>query len=299
MQDLRPKPFVFVLMPFASDFDDVYKLGIKPACENAGAYAERIDEQLFGESILDRIYNQISKADIIVADMTGRNPNVFYEVGYAHALGKRVILLTQQEKDIPFDLKHYPHIIYKGRISDLGIDLEKRVRWVLDNPESQGTRPEWNLQFYHDGQLLSEDLLLGYYGDFEDGSWNKIKLDVHNPSERRLRSASFEFAVITDPNVAGVRIMGRSSSKIRLENNKYLYNSGMNFAVLPGGWKSIVVEIRAGRRFKPNALVRLVLRTISEIGVQDYPIQLRMLGLTLDADSELEEKRSVAKRGTS
>jgi len=45
--DTRPKPFVFVLMPFDNAFTDVYQLGIKAACENAGAYAERLDEQIF------------------------------------------------------------------------------------------------------------------------------------------------------------------------------------------------------------------------------------------------------------
>jgi nucleoside 2-deoxyribosyltransferase len=98
-----PKPFVFVLMPFDKKFNDVYQLGIQKACDDVGAYAERIDEQIFGESILQRIYNQIAKADVVVADMTGRNPNVFYETGYAHALGKNVILLTQNANDIPFD----------------------------------------------------------------------------------------------------------------------------------------------------------------------------------------------------
>jgi nucleoside 2-deoxyribosyltransferase len=57
--------------------------------------------------VLERVYNQIAKADIIVAEMTGRNANVFYETGYAHALNKRVVLLTQNANDIPFDLKHY------------------------------------------------------------------------------------------------------------------------------------------------------------------------------------------------
>lgn len=84
---ITPKPFVFVLMPFSSDFDDAYKLGIKKACKEAGAYAERVDEQIFDEQILERVYNQIAKADLIISDMTGRNPNVFYETGYAHALG--------------------------------------------------------------------------------------------------------------------------------------------------------------------------------------------------------------------
>src|SRR5687767_3044587 len=114
-----PKPFVFVLMPFAPEFNDIYTFGIKGAAEDAGAYAERLDEQIFTENILGRIYNQINKADVLVADMTGRNANVFYEVGYAHALGKIALLLTKNADDIPFDLKHYPHIVYSGSISQL------------------------------------------------------------------------------------------------------------------------------------------------------------------------------------
>ncbi len=99
-----PKPFIFVLMPFDEKFDNIY-YGIKEAAEDAGAYAERVDKQIFTEGILDRIFNQISKADVIVAEMTGRNANVFYEVGYAHALNKIVLLLTQKKDDIPFDLE--------------------------------------------------------------------------------------------------------------------------------------------------------------------------------------------------
>src|SRR5690606_10986458 len=76
-----PRPFVFVLMPFEHRYNDVYKFGIKGAAEAAGAYAERVDEQNFTEGMLDRIFNQINKADVIIADMTGKNPNVFYEVG--------------------------------------------------------------------------------------------------------------------------------------------------------------------------------------------------------------------------
>jgi hypothetical protein len=129
--DTKPKPFVFVLMPFAREFDDVYQLGIKAACERAGAYAQRLDEQLFAESMLQRIYNQIAKADVIVADMTGRNPNVFYEVGYAHALGKVVILLTKEKEDIPFDLKPYRHIVYEN-VTTLLPQLETTVRWGVE-----------------------------------------------------------------------------------------------------------------------------------------------------------------------
>jgi nucleoside 2-deoxyribosyltransferase len=129
-----PKPFVFVLMPFDHAFDDIYEYGIRHAADEAGAYADRLDKQLFDESMLERIFNQISKADVIVADMTGRNENVFYEVGYAHALGKIVILLTQEASDIPFDLKHRPHIVYGnggGKIDRLKTLLVPRLTWAL------------------------------------------------------------------------------------------------------------------------------------------------------------------------
>lgn len=69
-------------------------MGIKDACKQAGMNCERVDEPLFHERILDRIYNQISKADIIVADMSGRNANVFYETGYADASGIDYINLS-------------------------------------------------------------------------------------------------------------------------------------------------------------------------------------------------------------
>src|SRR5436305_5969902 len=136
-------------MPFDSAFDDIYKFGIKGAANDVDAYAERVDEQLFGEGILDRIFNQISKADVVVADMTGRNPNVFYEVGYAHALGKIVILLTQQTEDIPFDLKHRQHIVYGGRIETLRAELAPRIQWGIGEAkrrQSPAAREQFSLQ---------------------------------------------------------------------------------------------------------------------------------------------------------
>lgn len=131
-----PKPFIFVLMPFDEKFDDIYKFGIKGAAEEVGAYAERVDEQIFTEGILERIFNQINKADLIVADMTGRNPNVFYEVGYAHSLGKIVLLLTQDVDDIPFDLKHRQHIVYGNKIRYLRNELSAKLTWAIN--ESKG-----------------------------------------------------------------------------------------------------------------------------------------------------------------
>ncbi len=122
--------FAFVLMPFASDFDDIYKLGIKESATLLGFRTERVDEQIYTESILDRIYRQIDLADVIIADMTGQNPNVFYEVGYAHAKGKLCILITSNADDIPFDLKHRRCVIYGGSILSLKKNLSKDLAWA-------------------------------------------------------------------------------------------------------------------------------------------------------------------------
>jgi histidine-specific SAM-dependent methyltransferase len=141
MNTNKRKPFVFVLMPFSDRFTDVYTAGIQPACSDAGVYCERVDEQTFSENILERIYNQIAEADIIIADMTGRNPNVFYETGYARALNKRIILLTDKVAHIPFDLTLYKHIVYAGKVSILRPELEKWVRFYLDNDEGSLSNP--------------------------------------------------------------------------------------------------------------------------------------------------------------
>lgn len=128
--DTDSQIFAFVLMPFDKAFDDIYKIGIKETANSLKILAERVDEQIFREGILERIYRQIELADLIVADMTGQNPNVFYEVGYAHAKGKLCILLTQNADDIPFDLKHHRHIVYGNSIGDLRSLLAGEMAWA-------------------------------------------------------------------------------------------------------------------------------------------------------------------------
>lgn len=121
--------YVFVLMPFAEEFRDIYELGIKATAIKLQLHCERVDEIEFNDAILAEVYKGIRLADVVIADLTGRNPNVFYEVGYAHALEKSVILLTQKVEDIPFDLKGHNHIVY-ANIRVLRQRLEKRLRSV-------------------------------------------------------------------------------------------------------------------------------------------------------------------------
>ncbi len=116
----------FVVMPFDKEFNDTYNLGIKDAAKAVSITAERLDEQIFATDMLQKIYSEIDKADLIIADMSNRNPNVFYEVGYCDAKKKMVILITNNVNDIPFDFKHRPHIIYDD-VTQLKSELIKKL----------------------------------------------------------------------------------------------------------------------------------------------------------------------------
>lgn len=116
VEDVKPdKKYVFVLMPFDEEFENVYWFGIRGAVEDAGLYCQRADELHFTGNVLDKINEEIRRADILVADMTERNPNVFYEVGIAHTIEKPTVLLVQSVDDIPFDLRTHNHIVYNPR----------------------------------------------------------------------------------------------------------------------------------------------------------------------------------------
>lgn len=103
----------FVMMPFAAPLGDYYAKIYKPAIEKAGLRAVRADADIFGTGkIIDQIWAGINSAKVLVAELTSRNPNVFYELGLAHALEKPVVLVSSNEADIPFDLKHIRVIYY-------------------------------------------------------------------------------------------------------------------------------------------------------------------------------------------
>ena len=137
MSQKSTRLFAFVIMPFDASYDDIYKLGIKESAKECDVKAERLDEQLFSEGMIDRIYKQIEKADIVIADLSDRNENVFYELGYAHAKDKLCLLLTKNTEDIPFDLKHRRHIVYGESISYLKEELSKNINWAKTEIESQ------------------------------------------------------------------------------------------------------------------------------------------------------------------
>lgn len=123
----------FVLMPFSKNFKNQWELAFKPAIKDAGLRPWRGDEKTLGTNIIMRdVTRSISEAELIIADLTGKNPNVMYELGLAHAAKKPVIMLIQNEEDVPFDIMHIRYLKYDHRdLSDLRIKLFDRIKTTI------------------------------------------------------------------------------------------------------------------------------------------------------------------------
>jgi hypothetical protein len=130
----------FVLMPFGAPVGGYYAQIYEPAIRKAGLRAVRADDDIFGAGkIIDQIWEGINAAKVLVAELTGRNPNVFYELGLAHALDKPVVLVSSNEEDVPFDLKHIRVIYYNVSDPFWG---DKLIEKVAENILSALSNPE-------------------------------------------------------------------------------------------------------------------------------------------------------------
>jgi hypothetical protein len=243
MADTAPKPFVFVLMPFAPEFDDAYKLAIRPAAEAAGAYCERIDEQIFADNILARLYNQIAKADLLVADMTGRNANVFYEAGYAHALAKTVVLVTRREDDIPFDLKHYPHIIYGNSLATLKEELSARIAYHFSQPRAEPPTAATQLQFAINRVVLAPDAVVSVKVPERNRDRNEpflVTVGIHNPTTVPIDSRDVSVALILPGDIKPYTAAG----SVSLPDGRRYFELDVPPRILPGAWGKTALAVR-------------------------------------------------------
>jgi hypothetical protein len=126
---------VSVMMPFDTSFDKVYET-IQLACEHLDLDCKRADNIWINSVVIQDIFELIFCSSVVIADFSNKNPNVFYEVGIAHTLGKHVVPITQNEGDVPFDLRHHRHIKYLSNhegLTKLEHDLVSRLSYFKSN----------------------------------------------------------------------------------------------------------------------------------------------------------------------
>lgn len=128
---------IFMIMPFRDEFESIYRHFIVRIVKSLNLSIKRGDDffSAHNKSIIDEIWSAIYASKIIIADCTGRNPNVFYEIGIAHALGKPTILITQNIDDVPFDVQSRRLIKYQNNAAgllELETQLNKSIQILLD-----------------------------------------------------------------------------------------------------------------------------------------------------------------------
>ncbi|MFZ7121620.1 MAG: hypothetical protein ACOWWH_11815 [Eubacteriaceae bacterium] len=180
---------IFVIMPFADNYTYIYKDLIKETCENAGFDVYRADDLYSTRQILDDIVNEINNSDLVIADLTGNNPNVLYELGIAHGLNKPVQIITQSVDDLPFDLSSYRVFKYsmiidqyskdKLRFFQLIEEIQNSTDLLFGNPISDflhketpklHIKKENNIEILEDENKKLEEFQIekGYFDHFSE-----------------------------------------------------------------------------------------------------------------------------------
>lgn len=233
----------FVIMPFGSDFNDVYKLGIKATAKECDVDAKRLDDDFFDTNMVEEIYKKINDADFIIADMTGRNPNVFYEVGYADAKNKLILLLTQNVNDIPFDFKQRLHIEYSD-VSSLKEKLKNKIEWAKNEIDKRNQnlidisftiKSAWlERSEYHDEAIVNYLLVINNLTSEPIEKLQMIDIITGSKWEFFLDEKYIKNEDIIENNVKQRRhriipeekiILAKDHIQIQVQGKKYLWNS--------------------------------------------------------------------------
>ena len=184
--------------------------------------------------MLDKIYHEIETSDFIIADLSDKNPNVFYELGYAHALGKLCILITKSADNIPFDLKHKRHIVYSS-LSSLKSEIGKNIEWVKSEISNAHNNP-FQVELKTDGTLETTETFARANLEFQ--------FDIENRSNK------------VSPEIQAVYLYSYKEWEIKQNGNKvpskksdlkpfgYKYQLGIETLKIPkNGWTQIELKI--------------------------------------------------------
>lgn len=132
------KPKLFVVMQFTNEFNNLYSDVIIPVAEKLGFEVIRADEFYSSTPILNDITKSIIESSVIIADITPDNPNVFYEIGYAHAIKKPTILICDKiRQKLPFDISSFRTLFYENSIAGKS-KIENNLKKYLENIQESG-----------------------------------------------------------------------------------------------------------------------------------------------------------------
>lgn len=130
----------FVIMPFSKERKEVFTYGIAPACKRAGFEAVRVDQLKGVFNINRKIIEHLFCSDVVIAEITDKNPNVFYEMGVSHAIGNKTIMIAQSSKELPFDISNYRCLIYEQSVEGLQ-HLQEQIFDSLQELEKWSKNP--------------------------------------------------------------------------------------------------------------------------------------------------------------
>jgi len=143
----------FVAMPFDGSCDSPYHSAIRPACADLAVDCHRIDLDLSEDSIIRQVVSRIYDADIVIANITGGNPNVLYEVGISHTLPYRnkTIMIAKRGTNIPFDIGSHRIILYKETprsLATLKKQLKQRISALAEGDAKTSNPVQDNIGYY-------------------------------------------------------------------------------------------------------------------------------------------------------
>ena len=122
----------FVLMEFQPPYTDIYDHLIKPTVEGEGVRCLKSDDIFTTSSVIEDIWANINKAALIIAEISSNNPNVMYELGICHTVGKNVMMITQYPDKIPFNFRHMRCYPYKNDIPGSD-ELKRNIKSVIQH----------------------------------------------------------------------------------------------------------------------------------------------------------------------
>jgi hypothetical protein len=272
-------------MPFTDPFNDYYKTILVPAIKAAGLEPVRADEIYGTHPIIQDILEGINESTALVADVTGKNPNVNYELGIAHTLSRPVVIISQSVDDIPFDYRHFRAIIYDTKKVNWASDLMSKITntllaaapTFLSVGSSLGVKQVHKdrteikfLDCVRDTEAGSEIKLLGIIlSDFNNRS-------IQNALEEKLKAGCKVKMLLLSPSSQFVEIRAREENRD------------------PDEWKD---ELVAVHRSHKNFISRLPdsIRTNMELGFYDSvpTYSIYMIGDTLIVGFYLRENQGA------